>query len=87
MTFTEDQPRTGDTILHCGHLLDAGKTRWFRYAVPAGFVRFDGSRGMATWFAACEACFIKHGDRVADFARGDEVWVGDGPVIEQEELS
>lgn len=84
MAFAKQQPTHGATIMHCGHI-DDGKMHWFQYETPIGFMRPDQSRGEAEWFAACEACFIKHGKKAVNFVRGDGVWTGDGPTIEREE--
>lgn len=88
-TFAKDQPKDGDTILHCGHLgCDAAArcpAHWFKFEGPLRFMRPDRTRGEAEWFAACDLCFIKHGEKVAHFARGDVVWTGDEPAIEKVE--
>lgn len=82
--FTKQQPKHGDTIMHCGHIEDC-KMHWFQYETPIGFMRPDHTRGEAEWFAACERCFVKHGEKVVKFVRGDGVWTGDAPAIEKEE--
>jgi len=88
-SFTNDQPKEGDTILHCGHL---GRSRrrcmahpahWFKYEGTVRFERPDGTRGEAEWFAVCEPCFVKHGDKVP--VRGDGQWTGEAPAIEKME--
>lgn len=85
-TFTDQQPKVGDTILHCGHLCQDGGTvcraRWFQYEEVIRFERPDGTCGEATWLAVCEPCFVEHGDRVP--VRGDGQWTGDAPAIEKE---
>jgi hypothetical protein len=81
MTFAIQQPKHGDTIMHCGHL--AGSLHWFQYETPIRFQRPDGTRGEALWFAACEACFCKHGVKATRFVRGDGIWTGDAPAIEE----
>lgn len=84
--FTKEQPKDGDTILHCGHL-DAGaqEQRWrgFKYEEVLRFSRPDGTHGAAEWFAACDACFVRHGAQVAAFARGDGRWTGDAPAVQK----
>jgi len=89
MSFTKDQPKHGDTILHCGHLggrlFAQHPAHWFKFDTPTCFERPDGSRGDAEWFAACEPCFIKHGEKVANRARGDGLWTGDEPTVEKVE--
>ena len=89
MAFIKDQPKGGDTILHCGHLAcNAARchpAHWFKFDGPIGFQRPDGSHGEAEWFVACEPCFIKHGEKVANRVRGDGVWTGDAPAIEKAE--
>jgi hypothetical protein len=83
MPFAKDQPKDGDTIMHCGHL-DRGCMHWFKYDRAIKFTRPDGTRGEAEWFAACQPCFIKHGEKVIDFVRGDDCWIGDEPAIQEE---
>ena len=89
MAFAKEQPKAGDTILHCGHLgCNAARrhpAHWFQFAEPVRFQRPDGSRGEAGWFAACEPCFVEHGEKVANCVRGDGVWTGDEPAIEKVE--
>ena len=50
-TFTKDQPKDGDTILHCGHLglckIVRRPAHWFKFDGPVGFQRPDGSPGEA----------------------------------------
>lgn len=90
MRFAEDQPKHGDAILHCGHLEQSSAARpahWFKFEKAAWFERPDGSRGKTMWFAACEACFVNHGEKAVDFARGDASWIGDDPTIEIPEPS
>lgn len=88
-TFTKDQPQDGDTILHCGHLgrskIVLHPAHWFKFDGSIGFQRPDSSHGEAEWFAACEPCFIKHGEKVATCVRGDAVRTGAEPVIEKVE--
>jgi hypothetical protein len=83
--FADQQPRDGDTVMHCGHLDGGGHMHWFRYDRPIQFKRPDGTRGEAEWFAACEPCFLRHGKEVARFVRGDGRWIGNEPVIERTE--
>jgi len=89
VAFTKDQPKDGDTILHCGHLGRSAAYRppahWFQFKGSAEFTRPDGTHGKAEWFAACEPCFVKHGKKVADFPRGDAIWTGDAPTIVKDE--
>lgn len=84
MPFAKEQPKDGDTILHCGHT-GRGHAHWFRYSKPVKFQRPDGSWGTAEWFVTCEPCFIKHGDQVP--VRGDGRWNGDEPAIMEDEPS
>lgn len=85
--FTEDQPKDGDTILHCGHLgqhkIVHRCAHWFKFDWRIGFQRPDGSHGEAEWFAACEPCLIEHGEKVTSRVRGDVLWIGDEPAIER----
>jgi len=83
VAFTKEQPKAGDTIMHCGHLV--GRMHWFQYEQPLKFQRPDGSRGAASWFAACDRCFVRHGEQVMDYVRGDGTWTGATPAIEKVE--
>jgi hypothetical protein len=83
-SFSDQQPKDGDTIMHCGHL-DRGRMHWFQYERPLRFERPDGTRGEAEWFAACQPCYARHGEKVTQFVRGDGRWTGDAPVIEEVE--
>jgi hypothetical protein len=83
-TFIDQQPKDGDTILHCGHYKAAPRpAHWFKYEPAISFERPDKTRGEASWLAVCEACFVKHGDKVP--VRGDGRWNGDAPTIVKEE--
>jgi hypothetical protein len=84
MAFIKERPKHGDTIMHCGHP-DRGAMHWFQYEAPIKFTRPDGTRGAAEWFAACQRCFMKHGDEVTRFVRGDKRWIGNEPTIEKVE--
>ena len=84
MAFAKQQPKHGDTIMHCGHV-DDRKMHWFEYETPVGFMRPDQTRGESKWFAACASCFVKHGAKVMKFVRGDRIWKGDAPTFEEEE--
>ena len=83
--FAEDQPRAGDTILHCGHLarIKVTAAHWFKYESPVQFARPDDTRGEAEWLVVCELCFVKYGSAVR--VRGDGTWTGDEPTIEKME--
>jgi hypothetical protein len=84
VAFTKEQPKHGDTILHCGHL--GRGMHWFKFAEGAvKFQRPDQTRGEAEWCAACDRCFVKHGEKAANFVRGDGVWTSDEPAIENVE--
>lgn len=97
MTFTKEQPKDGDTILHCGHFGREAQLQhpmhWFKFDESVPFTRSDGMRGESEWFAACEPCFIKHGDalldgeKIASFVRGDSRWIGNAPAIREPDLS
>ena len=82
--FIKQQPEHGETIMHCGHIENV-KMHLFQYETPIGFRRLDHTHGKAAWFAACGQCFVKHGEKVVKFVRGDGVWIGDAAVIEKEE--
>jgi hypothetical protein len=80
--FTEQQPKDGDVVLHCGHLKD--KCHFFK--VPQ--LRFrapNGEAAEAEWIVLCEECYNKnpYPKSLADFPiAGHSTWVGDEPEIE-----
>jgi hypothetical protein len=77
-------PKSGDICLHCGHLKKgtAMSVHLIMFEGMQSFSRPDGTRGEAKWFASCEACFLKHGMKVADLPQGELQWDGDEPVVE-----
>lgn len=79
-------PKSGDTLLHCGHLKKGTSisVHMLKFEGPQSFSRPDGTCGEALWFASCESCFLKHGMKVADLPRGDLQWDGEEPMIEIE---
>ena len=87
MTFTKQQPRDGDRVLHCGHVRERqheSSWHWFHFeSAPQKFQRPDGSIGSAEWFIVCEPCFIEHGERAVEFMCGDMRWNGNAPVIKE----
>ena len=85
MGFTKQQPKDGDTIMHCGHI--EGRMHWYQYEKPIRFQRPDKTHGEASWFAACDACVTKRGEKVVNYVRGDARWNGNAPAIEQVEES
>ena len=76
MSFTELQPRDGETVVHCGHLAPGGH-HWFLW--PCAFRRPDGTAGLGRFRVCCNDCFVRHG--VAFPVAGDFTWEGDEPVI------
>jgi len=86
-SITDQEPKDGDTILHCGHLGRSSRmehpAHWFKYEKILRFERPDGTRGEAEWFVVCEPCFVRHGIKVP--VRGDGLWIGEAPVIEKME--
>lgn len=78
--WAKEQPRDGETILHCGHLDDGIKHHWLMDPEYVEFRRPDGTKGRARWIVQCPACFAafpEHGPTV----NGDDTWVGDEPAI------
>jgi len=81
VAFTAQQPKDGDTIMHCGHV--EGCMHWFQYDRAIRFQRPDKTHGESSWFAACDACVVRHGEKVMNYVRGDATWSGDAPTIEE----
>lgn len=80
--FTAEQPKDGETVLHCGHLHEfKGTWHWLKFTAPVQFVRPDGSTGLALWITICDPCYIEHGPNPKVLARGDGKWMGDDPII------
>ncbi len=79
-------PKKGDIALVCAHATEGPTTlipHLHFWMLPDGvdFKRPDGSRGNATWFVACDACFKQaKGDAQKVKYVGDVVWDDDRPM-------
>jgi hypothetical protein len=80
--FTQQQPKDGDTVLHCGHI-SCGHFHWFRTR-GMDFESPDGEKGWAEWVAVCNDCFLENPKIMSDGEfpiRGHGTWMGDDPEI------
>jgi len=71
------RPKSGATILHCGHLdkADTSKFHWWHLGYARQFVRADGTEGESEWVTACEPCFlVAKGQCLLVNILGDGVW-------------
>lgn len=81
--FTAEQPKDGETVLHCGHLTGKTKWHWWRFRTPTKFTRPDGTEDVAHWQVACQACVdLAGGDDTKLTVRGDGTWNGNAPFVE-----
>lgn len=88
-TYTERQPKNGDQVLLCDHVLNADDKphcHFFYLPQPLGFVRPDGTGGKASWLVICNDCFDKYPnpslkDLMLNIIRTDATWQGDEPEI------
>jgi hypothetical protein len=85
--FSKNQPKDGETILHCGHL-ETKPHHFFAFGdgniiVSVNFTRPDGSRGEATWMVLCNQCFAIHQTEPEKAMRADAIWIGDEPAIKE----
>lgn len=81
--FTADQPKHGETIIHCGHM-EVKTHHFYRIQVGGKFQRPDGTFGQATWQLACDNCqTLARGDVRKLPVRGDGIWQGDDPIIKE----
>lgn len=81
--FTKMQPKHGDKIIHCGHM-DADRCHFLKYTEPVKFARPDGTFGLASWLVVCDKCWKKAGKKPSHvFVRGDGLWRGDAPAVEE----
>jgi len=82
--FTQQQPKDGDVILHCAHLLETDAAHW--YKVPeVEFLSPEGEKGVSEWIGICNECFMANPNpaRIEDFPiAGHNTWMGDDPIIE-----
>jgi hypothetical protein len=78
-TWTKQQPKEGETILHCGHL-DGSKHHFFAIDPPTTFQRPNGTIGFTGWFVQCDQCFT-NAPGSQETIRGDGIWKGDEPAI------
>lgn len=80
--YATEQPKHGDTILHCGH---PGADKQHFMKPGAGVLRFrrpDGTVGETEWLVACAACYDAAGpDKSRIQYRGDGRWLGFEPTI------
>lgn len=67
MKFTKQQPKDGDTVLHCGHL--EAKHYHFFY-----FPEDD-----AKWMMLCDDCYASQ--ELENCIRYRSTWMGDDPAI------
>ena len=77
--YAKDQPKDGDTVLHCGHLHE--RRHHFLKAADGGFlqaIRPDGTRVSARWIIQCGECFVKGAHPTI---RADTRWIGNEPLI------
>lgn len=85
--FVAEQPKDGETVLHCGHMHERwdgvarDRWHWFRFDPPTIFTRPDGTTGTTRWLTACDQCYRRHGEKVP--VRGDGIWRGDEPAIRE----
>lgn len=79
--FTEQQPKDGETVLHCGHL-EGQIHHFFQIGPePTSFTRPDGTKGRANWIAICDSCFNQYALTPQACIRGDAQWKGNEPII------
>ena len=59
------QPSPGDVCIGCMHRPEPEDNAHYYYRFAGiEFQRPDGTQGVAKWLLICDACFIKHGDRM-----------------------
>lgn len=81
--YATDQPKTGDGVVHCGHI-NATTHHFWKYG--GRFVRPDGSMGIAKWIICCDQCYrTAKGNPKRILIRGDAIWSGNEPYIEKPE--
>jgi hypothetical protein len=81
--YTAVQPQRGEVMVHCGHP-DAQLHHFLFSPRPHTFRRPDGSLVRTRWTVVCDGCWRRAGrDPSAVLVRGDMLWRGDGPVVEQ----
>jgi hypothetical protein len=79
--FAKEQPKDGDTILHCGHL---ERKPHHAFKMPSSqFTRLDGTRGESEWMLLCQDCFNAHADEPQVCIRADSIWKGDAPEFRE----
>lgn len=83
--YAKEQPKDGDTVLHCGHT--KGKPhQFFKLVDGMPFTAPNGESGVANWLIQCNKCFNKKpGDPTT--VRGHSTWQGDEPAIKKKVLN
>lgn len=85
--WTKEQPKDGDTVLHCGHLEGPTTHHFFKLTGEAsdGSAKFkwpDGTWDKARWMSLCDSCFEIHAqDPGGARIRGAATWEGDAPGV------
>jgi hypothetical protein len=84
---TEQQPKDGETVLHCGHKdKEFNPHHFFGFGSELPEVEFsrpDGTRGKSRWMCLCQACFNLYSENPEACIRADATWLGDEPAIEK----
>ena len=80
--FTKQQPRDGETVMHCGHI-ENSPHHFFGLPEEIGFTRPDKSIGKSRWIVLCQPCFNLHAEHLETCIRGDAQWIGNEPAIKE----
>jgi hypothetical protein len=83
--WTKEQPKDGDRVFHCGHV-DAQRFHFFKGAGFFKSIRPDNSTVSAInpWFILCDVCLFESGGDPAKSIRGDAIWKGNAPFVEED---
>lgn len=86
MTYSQLQPKDGETVLICKHFQNGGTYHWFKCPVPIHFKRPDKTIGIGDWLCVCEDCRdAMLLDNVKPEIIGDKIYEGEekGPFIKR----
>lgn len=82
MSFTKQQPKDGDIMLHCGHI-NADRHHFFKIVGDNEYWRPDGTKVKPQWIISCHACFTTAGGNGMKIPiQAEVIWDGNDPIVE-----
>lgn len=80
----ERQPKFGEIVLMCAHVLDFKHCHWFNVPESQEFTRPDGTIARAQWMAVCNSCALSNPRAVIT---KDVIWGTDDANIQRTDVA